>query len=713
MEHHLAQRRRKVIYRNIPLFHSVYCFTGVCVLLPLLLLACVDTKKAPAKGNVILTVDWSGKGAGVDTPQGYEAVFIPSSGSIQKFSNLGGTRNKLAIEPGQGQLIVYALPTGLTVEGTRAQTTLADNLIPASTGWLFCWAEQLEVESESETERTAGMRQQMRELNISISIEPAESLSKINKISATLGGVASEIDIITGAVSSAASASVGFSVNHYLATGKTHLLGLLEGTPAMLTVTVGLDGGGIASDDYDISSLLTDFNASKTTPLYIRADMRIDEVGGEITTDRWQHGEHTLVFSASPLLLEFEYIDGSAGEISVVSPDNSWSYEVTQTGSWCKAEKAENRLQVTVTPNPGAERVATVEIKSGTDSETVTISQEAADIAVYYRDGETVKLQGATAFGSNNAGASIVVMGDGYILTDMNRLDGGKYLADMRTAAEHFFSVYPLSEFREYFNVYMVAAISNEEGISTTNPLSKKDTRFGSLWVGPTMGTGVECDYELVRKYISYATGLQDVPTGDLTAILTINADIYAGTCAMYLNGFSISMCPVGSEFRGIVMHEAGGHGFAKLGDEYIYYKNSTITEKAKSDIRERKASGFYANIDLANDITLTSWSDFNIPKYTGDCPQENSVGTFEGADSYGLGVWRPESNSCMNDNIPYFNAPSRWAIVERISRLCGLGITIQDYMAAEVIPAYPAAQAGVRAGGAFVPLGHPVLIYE
>ena len=41
------------------------------------------------------------------------------------------------------------------------------------------------------------------------------------------------------------------------------------------------------------------------------------------------------------------------------------------------------------------------------------------------------------------------------------------------------------------------------------------------------------------------------------------------------------------------------------------------------------------------------------------------------GYASYKTGVWRPEIISCMFDNRPYFNAWSRYLIMERVYSVC------------------------------------------
>jgi len=62
--------------------------------------------------------------------------------------------------------------------------------------------------------------------------------------------------------------------------------------------------------------------------------------------------------------------------------------------------------------------------------------------------------------------------------------------------------------------------------------------------------------------------------TSDLTeTLITVitNSSRYAGTNWSYSDGMSISIAPVSNysypyDFRGVVQHEAGGHGFGKTG---------------------------------------------------------------------------------------------------------------------------------------------------
>ena len=112
-----------------------------------------------------------------------------------------------------------------------------------------------------------------------------------------------------------------------------------------------------------------------------------------------------------------------------------------------------------------------------------------------------------------------------------------------------------------------------------------------------------------------------------------------------------------------VLRHEAGGHGFAKLADEYHY--SGTVSSSDKDLIKARSAHMWYSNVDITSDRAKVKWA-----KFLADDRYKDEVGMYEGGFTYQYGVWRPFENSIMNDNRGGFNAPSRYAIWYRIHKL-------------------------------------------
>ena len=133
------------------------------------------------------------------------------------------------------------------------------------------------------------------------------------------------------------------------------------------------------------------------------------------------------------------------------------------------------------------------------------------------------------------------------------------------------------------------------------------------------------------------------------------------------------------------MQHEAGGHGFAKLADEYIYH-NAFIQScscPCCSHLKEfngSKALGWYRNLSTNGDYNTVEWSHlFFHPDYSG------IVDMYEGGYFHTRGIYRSEATSCMNNNIPYYSAIQRQEMVERIMRYAGLEFNISDFYANDV----------------------------
>ena len=143
-----------------------------------------------------------------------------------------------------------------------------------------------------------------------------------------------------------------------------------------------------------------------------------------------------------------------------------------------------------------------------------------------------------------------------------------------------------------------------------------------------------------------------------------------SSTTGTYGSGTSVAYFPKGGDketFARLLHHEACGHGFAKLADEYAYESMGTVPSDYVSQIQAQQSSwGWWKNVDFTADVSSVRWSAF-----IGDSRYVNEgIGAFEGGLTYWSGVWRPTENSIMRDNTGGFNAPSREAIYCRIHKL-------------------------------------------
>ena len=136
-------------------------------------------------------------------------------------------------------------------------------------------------------------------------------------------------------------------------------------------------------------------------------------------------------------------------------------------------------------------------------------------------------------------------------------------------------------------------------------------------------------------------------------------------------------------DFRGVIQHEVGGHAFGKLLDEYIYHgtfiDSCNCFDGCPHDDKflAQQALGWGKNLSLNASHYDVPWSHLIFdPQYS------SYVEMYEGGYMHQRGVYRSEPNSCMNNNVPYYSAISRQAIVERIMEYAGEEFTFEKFKA-------------------------------
>ena len=316
----------------------------------------------------------------------------------------------------------------------------------------------------------------------------------------------------------------------------------------------------------------------------------------------------------------------------------------------------------------------------------------------YSQDGVVTTLQTASV----GKGIDIVLMGDGF--SDRQIADG-TYASVMRKMADAFFSEEPYASYRNLFNVYAVNVVSTTEGYD--HPGQALAGWFGD-------GTQVGGDDGRCQSYALKA--VSDDRMDNTIIIVAMNSPAYGGTCYMYYPsggdygcGLSVAYFPIGQTDEGLaqlVHHEAGGHGFAKLADEYAYENMGTIPQ---SEIVKREANvpyGWWKNCDFTDDPARVKWSTFlSDGRY-----QYDGLGCFEGGFTYWKGVWRPTENSIMRYNTGGYNAPSREAIWYRMHKLAygeGWNYDYEAFVAYDALNRKTSASAATA--GAAGPKLHPL----
>lgn len=304
-----------------------------------------------------------------------------------------------------------------------------------------------------------------------------------------------------------------------------------------------------------------------------------------------------------------------------------------------------------------------------------SIVDDDGDDMADYEDRQVVQIQSATE-GGDLTGLNFIIIGDGYTASDMSQ--GGLYEVMMKTTMEALFEVEPLASYRDYFNVYFVAAISEDSGVAEGNSTALHSTFGEGTLIGNADGSEDSTDAAL-----SYAKSVSGITHSEAVIVVVVNSSNYAGTTYFYSTGYAIAYCPVVYNsidmFGQIVHHEAVGHGFGRLLDEYIYYVGETITDEYIAEVEKNK-SLYNAGVNISLSASDTPWDHFIL-----DDRYNDVVDTFEGGYFYSKGVWRPEYVSCMCDNRAYFNAPSREVMVQRIMEQSDMTYSYDEFAASDV----------------------------
>ena len=297
------------------------------------------------------------------------------------------------------------------------------------------------------------------------------------------------------------------------------------------------------------------------------------------------------------------------------------------------------------------------------------VTFERQGVSQYYNDGDVVMLNKASA---GYTPLNVVILGDGYQQKDMRQ--GGRFEKSARSAMNSFFAIEPFKSFKDRFNVYMLTYASKDEGTDVTSSGIYKDTYFSSVCTGGG-NTLVTCDYTTVLNAVRSRTGLTEENYGlyRTVVILLVNTTEQSGTC-WYSKQGKIDDSKVGDGIKsyaiamlaadtmgasGLVKHEAGGHAFGRLADEYNW-GNTADAAKKQSLQNEQNNNGYYWN------VSATAGSGAPWAQFVGRAGYED-VGYYEGAWGCSTGLYRPTENSIMLNNQGNFNAPSREIIYKRI----------------------------------------------
>ena len=279
----------------------------------------------------------------------------------------------------------------------------------------------------------------------------------------------------------------------------------------------------------------------------------------------------------------------------------------------------------------------------------------------YSEDGKVTVLQKST----KGNGIPFVLMGDGF--TDLDIQDSS-YVTVMKRTMENLFSEEPVRSLRDYFDVYMVYAVSANNYFS-----EQSETAFSCL--PDNQSTEIRSDDARIGEYMRKVEGIDSL---NALAVVVLNSNIYKGVTYLYSNKpktglkqYAVALFPVINDlesetFRAVAVHEAIGHGMTKLADEYAQDEQGAATDDVLSQLRYMHGFGWMMNVDSEQDETKVLWKSF-----IGDSHfLKEQIGVYEGGFTYFKGIYRPSDDSMMNRSTSPFNAPSRQLIYNKVIEL-------------------------------------------
>jgi len=260
----------------------------------------------------------------------------------------------------------------------------------------------------------------------------------------------------------------------------------------------------------------------------------------------------------------------------------------------------------------------------------------------------------------------LVVLGDGYTVAQ-----GDKFLGDAEAMLQKFFSISPLTEYNNYYNLYMLGTASAQSGsdhppykadcnyydptccgdpVMLNDPLQGQmvntafDSRYCAFWIHRLL-------WPNASKVFAAAGAIPDWDQ----LILLVNDSTYGGS-----GDSSLAIVSMHAQAVQIAQHEYG-HSFVNLADEYTAsypgYPGCSDLPGSQSPCESN-----VTDITERNDIKWLPWilEDTLIPT-PNDPIYDGLVGLFEGARYQPIGMYR-SGYSCIMQALgkPFCQVPSQ-----------------------------------------------------
>lgn len=262
-------------------------FCGIALMLTSCVKDDIYNTPHPSQGAIVITTDWSSRADQAVQPVSYTLRVSGQSGQSDEQPVKGNTNIfHSLLAPAAYELLVYNTPEAITVTGDVATIASTDeNNIEALPGYLFSATQTLDVVKDDTLFVTVGMLQRIRQLTLVLKLKEGDH-DHITSLNATLSGIASSINLATGAWASPTGVSLSpvFEKTEEkdgtpTLTATIRLLGIIAEEKQELSIAVALNNQSVYTIKTDLTEVLQKCFDGSMTPLVLGANFDLPSQG--------------------------------------------------------------------------------------------------------------------------------------------------------------------------------------------------------------------------------------------------------------------------------------------------------------------------------------------------------------------------------------------------------------------------------------------------
>ena len=262
-------------------------FCGVALMLTSCVKDDIDNTPHPSQGAIVITTDWSSRADQAVQPVSYTLRVSGQSGQSDEQPVKGNTNIfHSLLAPAAYELLVYNTPEAITVTGDVATIASTDeNNIEALPGYLFSATQTFDVVKDDTLFVTVVMLQHIRQLTLVLKLKEGDH-DRITSLNATLSGIASSINLATGAWASPTGVSLSpvFEKTEEkdgtpTLTATIRLLGIIAEEKQELSIAVALNNQSVYTIKTDLTEVLQKCFDGSMTPLVLGANFDLPSQG--------------------------------------------------------------------------------------------------------------------------------------------------------------------------------------------------------------------------------------------------------------------------------------------------------------------------------------------------------------------------------------------------------------------------------------------------